>query len=85
MIASLTSETSSRNSSSGKKLFTTSFDEAEDAEDVACDWSFILESMHIAFMQQEALRFEQNSVPEGKFQAMKEHASRGRFEDEFDQ
>ena len=30
----------------------------------ACDKSsFILESLHIAFMQQEALRFEQNEIP----------------------
>ena len=30
-----------------------------------CDWDLILESLHIAFMQQEALRFEQlGSFPE---------------------
>ena len=66
MIIPLNSNTNGTRRSS--KLFTASFiggsadeehEEAGDGSDnaSACDWNFILESMHIAFMQQEALRF----------------------------
>lgn len=39
----------------------TSFN-AIDTEKAGCDWELILESMHIAFMQREALRFETENL-----------------------
>ena len=50
---------------SGEALFKANFDHDEQEDDSIeslddCDWDFILESLHIAFMQQEALRFEQS-------------------------
>lgn len=82
VIETLTSESSSKETSSGHSLFTASFDEDKEA-DVTCDFDFILESMHIAFMQQEALRFEQNSVQVTELQATQEETSRRLSDNDF--
>ncbi len=39
-------------------LYSTSFEEEDEEENEDCKWNLLLESMHIEFMQQEALRFE---------------------------
>jgi len=39
-------------------LYSASFEEEQEEEKEDCKWSFLLESMHIEFMQQEALRFQ---------------------------
>ena len=44
-------------------IYRASFEDEEgDAEQF--DWQLMLESLHIAFMQQEALRFELSAYPE---------------------
>ena len=39
-------------------LYSASFEEEQEEKNEDCKWSFLLESMHIEFMQQEALRFQ---------------------------
>ena len=36
----------------------------EDVEETEADWDLIAESMHIAFMQQEAVRFQVSELSE---------------------
>ena len=38
--------------------------EYEDVEETETDWDLIAESMHIAFMQQEAVRFQVSELSE---------------------
>ena len=39
-------------------LYSANFEEEQDEEKEECKWNLLLESMHIEFMQQEALRFQ---------------------------
>ena len=48
-----------------------------DTADSLCDWQMILESMHIAFMQREALRFEADFFDEMELAAESAFVSEG--------
>ena len=78
----LISQWSSTTHDSQIRVSTASFNQSEEEVDAGdCDWSFILESLHIAFMQQEAHHFEQT-----EFDTI-EHAtfeSRRLFDEDFD-
>jgi len=39
-------------------LYSANFEEEQDEEKEDCKWNLLLESMHIEFMQQEAIRFQ---------------------------
>ena len=45
-------------------LFRATFEDDIEDDSESCDWDHIMESMHIAFMQQESIRFQQSSFPE---------------------
>ena len=46
-------------------IYSVRFDEGDDLDDTLCDWDLLFESFHIAFMQQEALRFSDASTEAG--------------------
>ena len=55
--------------------------EYEDIEETEAEWDLIAESMHIAFMQQEAVRFQVSELSEFADEfTVKEEASQKSFE-----
>ena len=79
-----TQRTDALGSERAQFLFSASFDE-EDKKQGGCQWDFLFESMHIEFMQQEALRFEVQHLQsffENTVEATQTRTSRRLFDDE---
>ena len=73
----------SEGSSEGLTIFKATFDEASDEINTKCSWDEILESLHIAFMQQEALRFEKETTDEQRdSESLNLYEKHGLFEEQ---
>ena len=77
----------SEGSSEGLTIFKATFDEASDEINTKCSWDEILESLHIAFMQQEALRFEKETTSDRQrdSESLNLYEKHGLFEEQSEQ